>query len=206
MIIESIKKLLGDELAQKVDEALKGKGEGGKDIDLVAGNDGSYIPKAKFDDVNEKYKTAEQLASTTQKTLEGIKAAGDPAQLKADLETAQKAAKVDAEKHKTDMAAKDLDFAIRTAITDAHDPALVAGLVDRSKLKLLDDGKVVGLDEAVKALKAEKAFLFKPADNQQQQQPPLDGAKPAPANPQQPNNQQPATLFDAVRMQLESQK
>lgn len=170
-------KLLGEELAGKVKDALKGKGEGGKDVDLVVGNDGSYIPKTKFDDLNEKYRAADQLAKDTQKTLDGIKAAGDPAQLKSDLEAAQKAAQVAADKHKTDMAAKDLDYAIRAAITDAHDPALVAGLVDRNKLKLLDDGKVAGLDEAVKALKAEKSFLFKPEDKPGQ--PPLGGAKPA---------------------------
>lgn len=208
MIIESIKKLLGDDLAQKVEEALKGKGESGKDVDLVAGNDGSYVPKAKFDEINEKHKAADQLAKDTKKQLDDLQAAGDPAKLKADLEAAQKAAKEAADKHKADMAQKDLDFAIRAAITDAHDPALVAGLVDRSKLKLLDDGKVVGLDEAVKVLKAEKAFLFKPADGQQQQnqQQQLDGAKPAQSGQQQQNNQQPATLFDAVRLQLESQK
>jgi hypothetical protein len=178
MIIESIKKLLGEDLAKQVEEALKGKAEGGKDVDLVAGNDGTYIPKAKFDDVNEKFKTAEQLAKDTQKTLDGIKAAGDPATLKSDLEAAQKAAKKLEDDHKAAMAEKDLNFAIRSSIADAHDPALVAGLVDRTKLKLLDDGKVAGLDDVMKGLRTEKPFLFKAPDDGK---PSLDGAKPAPA-------------------------
>jgi|GEM_PF-652483 len=178
MILDSIKTLLGDELTKQVEAALKGKSEGGKDVDLVVGNDGGYLPKVKFDELNEKYKAADQLAKDTQKALDGLKAAGDPAKLKADLEAAQTAAREAAEKHKTDMAAKDLDYAIRNAITDAHDPALVASLVDQGKLKLLDDGKVAGLDEALKAIRAEKPFLFKPAGNQD---PPLNGGKPAPA-------------------------
>ena len=44
MITDNIKALLGDELAQQVETALKGKGKNGTDLDLVAGNDGSYIP------------------------------------------------------------------------------------------------------------------------------------------------------------------
>ena len=183
MIIESIKKLLGDDLAQKVEEALKGKGESGKDVDLVAGNDGSYVPKAKFDEINEKHKAADQLAKDTKKQLDGIKAVGDPAELKTQLETAQKAAKEAEDKHKADMAAKDLDFAIKSSIADAHDPALVAGLVDRSKLILQDGGKVVGLDEALKSIRTEKPFLFKADDGK----PPLKGGKPGvPGAPGEP--------------------
>ena len=198
MIIESIKKLLGEDLAAKVEEALKGKGEGGKDVDVVAGNDGSYVPKPKFDKLNEDYKAADQLAKDTKKQLDGLKDAGDPVKLKADLEAAQTAAKEAADKHKADMAEKELSFAIRTAIADAHDPALVAGLVDKSKLKLLDEGKVAGLDEQLKAIKEGKPFLFKAPDGQQQQ---LDGAKPAPAG-DNGNGGKGTSFADAIRAQV----
>lgn len=43
----------------------------------------------------------------------------------------------------------------------AQDSDLVAGLMDRSKLILGEDGKVTGLDEQVKSLKESKPFLFK---------------------------------------------
>ena len=43
----------------------------------------------------------------------------------------------------------------------AQDSDLVAGLVDRNKLILGEDGKVAGLEEQVKALKESKPFLFK---------------------------------------------
>ena len=52
--------------------------------------------------------------------------------------------------------------AIKMAIaSSAQDSDLVAGLVDRKKLILGEDGKVTGLDEQVKALKESKPFLFK---------------------------------------------
>ena len=44
MIIESVKTILGEELSAQVETALKGKGKDGKDLDLVVGNDGSYVP------------------------------------------------------------------------------------------------------------------------------------------------------------------
>ena len=43
----------------------------------------------------------------------------------------------------------------------AQDSDLVAGLVDRSKLILSDDGKITGLEEQLKTIKESKPFLFK---------------------------------------------
>lgn len=166
--------LLGEELAGKVAEALRGKGKDGKDVELAISNDGSYIPKAKFDEVNGKLAAAEQLAKDTKKTLDDLKAAGDPATLKADLETAQKAAKDAADEYAKQLAAKDLDFAVRQALTDAHDPALVAGLLDKTKLRLNGDA-VDGLEDQLKGLRESKAFLFKAPDGQ----PVIKGVKPA---------------------------
>lgn len=55
-----------------------------------------------------------------------------------------------------------LTNAIKMAISStAQDSDLVAGLVDRNKLILGEDGKVTGLEEQVKALKESKPFLFK---------------------------------------------
>lgn len=44
MIIEGIRNLLGEDLAKQVEAALKGKGKDGKDVDLVIGNDGTFVP------------------------------------------------------------------------------------------------------------------------------------------------------------------
>ena len=163
----NLKELLGEELYNQVTAALKGKGEGGKDVELAIANDGSYFPKAKYDELNEKYKAADKLAKDTQKALDDLKAAGDPTELKTQLEKAQQDAKKQADEYKAAMADLELTYALRGALTDAHDPDIVAGLVDKKQLKL-QDGKLSGLDEQLKALKEQKAFLFKQPEGNQQ--------------------------------------
>lgn len=149
-----------------------------KEIKLANLASGEYVGKEKYNSLEEKLQAAEQLAKDTKKQLDDLKAAGDPVQLKADLEAAQNAAREAAEKHAAAMAEKDLNFAVRMAITDAHDAALVAGLLDKTKLKLQEDGKVEGLDDQLKDLRESKAFLF--AEKKPDSPPPLNGAKPAP--------------------------
>lgn len=51
-------------------------------------------------------------------------------------------------------------------------------LVDRSKIEVADDGTVTGLDEAVEALKKDKAYLFTAGG----------GSKPQVGNPSNPGN------------------
>ncbi|MFR5151613.1 MAG: phage scaffolding protein [Ruminococcus sp.] len=64
--------------------------------------------------------------------------------------------------HQNELKALKLTNAIKMAISStAQDSDLVAGLVDRNKLILGEDGKVTGLEEQVKALKESKPFLFK---------------------------------------------
>ena len=125
--------------------------------------DGAYVPKDRFNQLNDKYKAAEKLAADTKKQLDGLKAAGDPAELVKELEAARKAAKTQAEEHEKAMAALELDYAVRAAIPDAQDAALVASLVDKTGLRL-KDGAVEGLDEQLKSLRATKPFLCKKAE------------------------------------------
>ena len=52
--------------------------------------------------------------------------------------------------------------AIRSGLGNSvQDADLVAGLLDRTKLILAEDGKVTGLDEQIKDLRETKPFLFK---------------------------------------------
>lgn len=81
----------------------------------------------------------------------------------ADLQAQNKQKDLDNQKEMNDLK---MTYAIRTAVSaSAQDSDLVAGLVDRNKLILGDDGKITGLDEQVKALKESKPFLFKAEDN-----------------------------------------
>ena len=59
MIIEGIRNLLGEDLAKQVETALKGKGKDGKDVDLVVGNDGTFVPAEKYNGANSGKTSAE---------------------------------------------------------------------------------------------------------------------------------------------------
>ena len=52
MITESVKTILGADLSNQVEAALKGKGKDGKDVDLVVGNDGTFVPADKYNGAN----------------------------------------------------------------------------------------------------------------------------------------------------------
>lgn len=72
MITEGIRTALGEELAKQVEEALKGKGKDGKDLDLVVGNDGSYVPADKFNTVTSGKNTAEAALKAVAEAFKGI--------------------------------------------------------------------------------------------------------------------------------------
>ena len=89
MITESIRILLGEELAQRVEEAIKGKGKDGKDIDLVVGNDGSFVPAEKYNGANSGKTSAENALKAAAEALKAIGGSGDPAKIGDDVKAAQ---------------------------------------------------------------------------------------------------------------------
>lgn len=141
---------ISEELATKAAEASKNELE-------------SYIPKTRFNEVNEAKKQLETDLKTRDEQLEDLrKNSGDNTELKAQLETLQAENKAAKEQYEADMKNLKLETAIKLAVGEtAQDADLVAGLFDKSKLVLSEDGKVSGLDEQLKTLKEEKAFLFK---------------------------------------------
>lgn len=156
----------------------------------------TYIPKHRFDEVNEENKTLKGTVEDNKKALDELKkSTGDAEALKKQIETMQTENKTKDEQYQKDMKDLKLTNAIKLAVAGkAHDEDLVAGLFDKSKLILGDDGKITGLDEQLKGLQESKKFLFK--EEQQQQKPgfvPIGGAGGDKTPPNQPSN-----LFDAV--------
>lgn len=129
-----------------------------------------FVPKTRFDEVNEAKKKAEKDAADRDKQIEELgKTAGLSEDLKKQIETLQNENKTAKEKYEADLKELTLTNAIKTALNGkVHDEALVAGLFDKGKL-VIDGDKVVGLDEQLKTLQESKAFLFK---QEAQQQPP----------------------------------
>ncbi len=119
------------------------------------------VPKDTYNSLAETRKTLENDIKERDKQLEALKKI-DAEGLKAEIEKLQGENKAAKEKYEVDMKDLTLTNAVKLAIAgQAHDEGLVAGLVDKSKLILGDDGKVTGLEEQLKTLKETKSFLFK---------------------------------------------
>lgn len=130
--------------------------------------DGAYVTKSRFNEVNEEKNTLKSSLADRDKQLETLKkSTGDTDALKQQIKDLQDKNKADAEAAETKMKDLRMNTAIRLAIgNNAQDTDIVAGLIDKNKLILGEDGKVTGLDEQVKALQASKPFLFKTAVHQ----------------------------------------
>lgn len=145
---------LTEELATKAAEESKKELEG-------------YIPKSRFDEVNSAKKEAEKQVKERDIQIESLKKV-DAEGLQAEIEKLQGENKANMEKYQADIKEMQLNSAIKLALAGkAQDEDLVAGLFDKSKLILGEDGKITGLEEQLKELQESKAFLFK----QEEQQP-----------------------------------
>ena len=132
---------------------------------LTAFLDGAYVPKSRFNEVNEEKKTLTATVADRDKQLETLKkSTGDLDALKNQIKSLQDANKKAQEEADAKMKELRINDAIKLAIVDkAQDVDIVSSLFDKTKLILGDDGKIAGLDEQLKELQKNKAFLFKQA-------------------------------------------
>lgn len=123
----------------------------------------TYIPKHRFDEVNEENKTLKNTAKENADQLETLKkSAGDNAELQKQIQTLQDEVKKKDEESQAALKDMKITNAIKLAIAGkVHDEELASSLFDKSKLILSDDGKVTGLEEQLKTLSESKKFLFK---------------------------------------------
>lgn len=122
-----------------------------------------YVEKSKHDEAVEENKTLKAQVTERDKQLETLKAsAGDNEELKKQIET-MKQQNADQEKaHKAEMAQLKLDNAMEAALTaaGAKNNKTVKALLDLSKVKLGEDGKLAGWDDQIKAIQKSDAYLF----------------------------------------------
>lgn len=119
------------------------------------------VPKETYNALAETKKTLEKDIADRDEQLEKLKKV-DAKGLQAEIEKLQDENKLAKEKHAEAMKDLALTSAIKLAIAGkVHDEDLVAGLFDKSKLILNDDGKVTGLEEQLTTISEDKKFLFK---------------------------------------------
>lgn len=148
-----LKELLGEELYKQVTEKL-----GDKKIAIVS--DGNWIPKEKFDNVNNEKKQYKQQVDNLNKEL---------GKLQKQLEDNQ-AANETIEKLKQQIKDKETEMekirkqnAIKFEVLK-YNPNDVADILPHLKdesIVLNDDGTITGLKEQLDALKESKPYLFK---------------------------------------------
>lgn len=185
MIIEGIRNLLGEDLAKQVEAALKGKGKDGKDVDLVIGNDGTFVPAEKYNGATSGKASAENALKAAAEALKAVGGSGDPAKIADDVKVAKEKFDTLQKTHAAELAKISKRSALQMALNGkVYDPSDIIGLLDMDKIEVSDDGSLkTDLEGLLKPIKESKAYLFKedPAKT-----PPVHGATPADPGPKTP--------------------
>lgn len=186
MLTESLKTLLGAELSAQVEAAVKGKASGGKDIDLVVGNDGSYVPAEKYNGEKTASATAAATLKAAADALKAIGGSGDPANLAADVTKAKTTIDTLQSDYTAKLKTLTKTTALKLALADAvQDPSDILPLLDMAKIEVDDAGNLkTDLKALVEPIKTAKPYLFKPESKPNT--PPITGATPAGTNTKPP--------------------
>lgn len=167
--LKKLKELIGEELFKKVEADLGTK-------DLIV-NDGTYIPKEKFDKLNDEkkdlQKDKDKLTGDLQKAqddLKKIKDEKDNNNKTVEDKIADLTKKIDEQNNK--IAAKDKELQVAKHEGILKDSLTAAGVTNPKNLKLLmkefdpekieltEEGKIKGFDDSIKKLQEDYKSLF----------------------------------------------
>lgn len=168
-----------------------------------------FIPKARFDEVNNAKKQAEKDLSDRDKQLETLKnSTGDIETLKQTIETLQNENKAAMDKYNAELAEIKLAGAVDTALlgADALNVKAVKALLDMSKIKM-DGDVLLGINEQIESLKKaeDSKMLFKAVEVGKQKGPNFAGVKPGEGNTGNGESNAPKSLADAIMARFTTQ-
>lgn len=135
--------------------------------------DGNFVTKTRFNEINEENKTLKKSVSDRDKQLEDLKkSSGDNAALQQQISDLQKQNADQQKAHDEELAKLKLDNAVEIALSGAKakNGKAVKAMLDMSKVKLGEDGKLSGFDEQIEALKKSDSYMFDVQQQQTQQQ------------------------------------
>ena len=152
--------------------------------------DNQFVPKSRFDEVNEKNKTlTTQISERDASIAELKKNVDDKASKDKIAELEQQLANKDKE-HALQLASEVKKVKIISEIAGkVHDNDLIVNLLNMDEITVNDNGTIIGLNEQLDTLKQTKGFLFKddkkvetpPTNNNQNNNGQGDGANANPA-------------------------
>ena len=128
--------------------------------------DGVFIPKARFDEVNEENKGLKSQIADRDTQLEQLKkSSGDNADLKAQIEKLQGENKTQKEGYEAQIAQIRLDNAVDSALTaaGAKNNKAVKAMLDMTGVKLDKEGNLTGLKEQLDGVKKSDSYMFNTA-------------------------------------------
>lgn len=147
-----LKEILGDELYNQLIAKL-----GDKKIAVVS--DGSWIPKDKFNELNDEKKALKETADQLRVDIADMKT-----KAKGNDDLTKQIEGLQNQLLQNETKIKDLrtSAAIERELIKANAkfPELLVGKFDRSKVEVLDDGTVKGLDDQMKTVKESYKDLF----------------------------------------------
>ena len=178
---------IGEELAEKAAEASANELKG-------------FIPKARFDEVNNAKAQLEKDVAIRDQQIADLKKI-DPEKLQEQIDALTQQNADAKAKYEANLKAQKIDAAVTLALTNAKavNVKAVKALLDLDKADIAEDGTVKGLDEQIKALQdaEDSKMLF------QSQTPKLRGFKPGEGRDGTPaDGGEPKTMAQAIEMAL----
>ncbi len=140
-----------------------------------------YIPKARFDEVDNEKKKLELDVRDRDGQLESLKNSNcDVEAMKKQIADLQKANKDAADAHAAELRQLKIDAAVDSALSSAkakNKIAVKALLKDLDKAELQEDGTIKGLSEQIEALQKSDDYLFEAKESKKK----IKGAEPGEA-------------------------
>ena len=164
-----------------------------------------FIPKSRFDEVNNTKKQLEKDLKDRDVQLENLKnSSGDVETMKQTIENLQRDNKVAKDNFEAELAKFKLESAIDTTLlgSNAINTRAVKALLDMDKIKL-DGDVLIGISEQIEALKnaEDSKMLFKVIETKQKE-PNFSGVKPGEGNTGTEDRNQSKSLADAIMARL----